>query len=128
MVPLAAPLRPPLDLDTALTAHVPDAAGLVLVALLAFGYLAAVRAVVRTGHPWPARRTMSCLLLLVVPALLALGRPTLLVRTLQEARAVRRESDARRRRGCSRRLPTRWSLRLWCRAPSVSSSSPLCCR
>ena len=132
MVPLAAALRPPLDLDTALTAHVPDAAGLVLVALLAFGYLAAVRAVVHTGHHWPARRTMSwlllgvgalavttlgwvgaythtllwvhvlqiVLLLLVVPALLALGRPTLLVRTLQEARA----GPPRERRAAASRL------------------------
>lgn len=128
MVPLAVTLRPPLDLDTGLTAHVPDAAGLVLVALLAFGYLAAVRAVVRTGHPWPARRTMSWLLLLVVPALLALGRPTLLVRTLQEARA----GPPRERRAAASRLLAALAnplvAPLWCRAPSVSSSSPLCCR
>ncbi len=120
-------LRAPLNLDTALTAYVPDAAGLLLVVLLAGGYLAAVRVVVRCGHEWPARRTLSwlllgvgalavttlgwvgaytrtllwvhvlqlVLLLLVVPALLALGRPTLLIRTLQQAhRRPRRQRRA----------------------------------
>ncbi len=120
MVTRVVALRPPLGLDTALTAHVADAAGLLLVVLLAGGYLAAVRVVIRAGYEWPARRTLSwlllgvgalavttlgwvgaythtllwvhvlqiVLLLLVVPALLALGRPTLLVHTLQAARGA----------------------------------------
>jgi len=126
-------LRPPLSLDTALTAHVADAAGLLLVVLLAGAYLAAVRVVIRAGYEWPARRTLSwlllgvgalavttlgwvgaythtllwvhvlqiVLLLLVVPGLLAFGRPTLLVRTLHAARG---EATRERRTPASRLL------------------------